>query len=102
MALVGPSNGQLLLRLLSGLSHFLSSCLFSSSHTSRGIAEFHVSDFRHNNYLAIKTTLTDFSLTQSRAFFLRSRRFCARRLSRKCSIYTTTIIGCSVIRSGHF
>ena len=49
MALVGPSNGQLLLRLLSGLSHFLSSCLFSSSHTSRGIAKFHVSDFRHDD-----------------------------------------------------
>ena len=49
MALVGPSGGQLLLGLLSGLSHLLSSSLFSSSHTSRGIAEFHVSDFRHDD-----------------------------------------------------
>ena len=49
MKLLAPSNGQLLLRLLSGLSHLLSSCLFSSSHTSRAVAEFHVSDFRHDD-----------------------------------------------------
>lgn len=53
MALVGPSNGQLLLRLLNGLSHLLSSCLFSSSHTSGGIAEFHVSDFRHDYFILV-------------------------------------------------
>ena len=50
MTLVDPSGDQLLLGLLSGLSHFLSSSLFSSSHTSRGIAEFHVSNFRHDDY----------------------------------------------------
>jgi hypothetical protein len=53
MTLVDPSGGQLLFGFLSRLRHLLSSSLFSSSHTSRGIAKFHVSDFRHNNYSAI-------------------------------------------------
>ena len=62
MAFVGPSGGQLLLRLLSGLSHLLSSCLFSSSHTSRAVAEFHVSDFRHCDYSAIRKFFLLFKL----------------------------------------
>ena len=65
MALVGPSGGQLLLRLLSGLSHLLSSCLFSSSHTSRGIAEFHVSDFRHDDDYFLGLFLGFFPMARS-------------------------------------
>ena len=58
MTLVGPSCGQLLLGLLNGLSHLLTSCFFSShflssSHTSRGIAEFHVTDFRHDYFISV-------------------------------------------------
>ena len=53
MTLVDPSGGQLLLGFLSGLSLFLSSHFLSSSHTSRGIAEFHVTNFRHDYFILV-------------------------------------------------
>jgi hypothetical protein len=53
MTLVDPSCGQLLLGLLNGLSPLLTSCLFSSSHTSRAVAEFHVTDFRHDYFISV-------------------------------------------------
>jgi hypothetical protein len=51
VAFVGPSGGQLLLRLflLNGLTHLFSSS-GSGFHTSRAVAEFHVSDFGHCDY----------------------------------------------------
>ena len=63
MRLLDPSCGQLLLGLLNGLSHLLTSCLFSSSHTSRAVAEFHVTDFRHDDYSAIRKVCNLFSFS---------------------------------------
>ena len=52
MTLVDPSCGQLLLGLLNGLSHLLSSS-GSGFHTSRAVAEFHVTDFRHDYFISV-------------------------------------------------
>jgi hypothetical protein len=62
MTLVDPSCGQLLLGLLNGLSHLLSSS-GSGFHTSRAVAEFHVSDFRHDDYSAIRKVCNFFSFS---------------------------------------